>query len=808
MPAHHSHVVKVKDYFDNDYNGLWSWYLSNLRKGNFEEITGNILKFTLLKRFLNEYLNSDEFQFNKKILIVSIPDKIHYQQDITILENFLKDYFKLNNLKYIQITKLTTNDRIYNHENHYMIMDPLNNFNDKFFLESKNLLNNDSNSGGSAIKDHNNNIDPDDSNSYISLSSSDSLNTSSSSSSTGSSTSSASCSAERSPYHNNDTNDQHHYVGTSTSNNNNNNSANRNSIAQSFSSPRNSKIANSGQVDQISNRNNITEDDINMGDNVLIQQQSINSEEYDDDDDDDDDEDDSIISTNHDNNTTDLHNKIMKMEFNFPHHTITNIHKQDPSQQPQLEKKFENLSLKKKDTLPHDSQVFSNDVQVLNHTRNISSVMSDINVDAESVNSYAYSTDEDFGSELKHVNTREDDADLHNKSDVADTKQEYDASHDMVDYDDEDIDEAAIDKEYNFDDDDGSDNEDDSLCSIFPSISISADFGKFRLVLQIILIQNPDTREISTAIRQMNNNPTVANQDDDWLLYDQFFRMDNLQMLSLKDILGMNRYCPKILFYSMVDLTTPSKSPKKKDIDAPNGNDHLEAVDEIKTFFPSNTTGNNEDFNNYFIDDDQNCLSKQSTFTKDTLPVGLYSDDKLGANASANGGYTDDDELENGVKLYNANTNQTGYRSIRTIESVGVGDWAFQNSLGNSNTNVFNGKDNDNNNNKINKIPLKNNKNIITANNLNNNMDHNAREEKKLSKVATIGSLNVVERSKSTPLPDVLRTLSGMDETTSKNLKQKFKKNKFIRKKNKFTRSKERQHAKNHIRDNTNCTIM
>ncbi|EDZ70222.1 YML006Cp-like protein, partial [Saccharomyces cerevisiae AWRI1631] len=127
--------VRVGDYFDNDDNGLWSWYLTNLRLGDFEELIGNQLKYTLLKRFLNSHFYGDNnisARPNKKILLVSIPENVH--EDISILEIFLKDYFHLEKLEHIQISKLT-HSHCYNHENHYLLTDNLNNFQDPTFLE-------------------------------------------------------------------------------------------------------------------------------------------------------------------------------------------------------------------------------------------------------------------------------------------------------------------------------------------------------------------------------------------------------------------------------------------------------------------------------------------------------------------------------------------------------------------------------------------------------------------------------------------------------------------------------------------------
>lgn len=104
-------------------------------------------------------------------------------------------------------------------------------------------------------------------------------------------------------------------------------------------------------------------------------------------------------------------------------------------------------------------------------------------------------------------------------------------------------------------DDDWSSSQVETLMSILPSISIEDSFGHFRLVLQSVLFQNPDNKEIFTAIRQSNNEPTIADVNDDWLLYDSNFSMDNLQMLTLQDLTEINTGCPKILFYSLVEVS-------------------------------------------------------------------------------------------------------------------------------------------------------------------------------------------------------------------------------------------------------------
>lgn len=120
---------RVGDYFENDDNGLWSWYLTSIRNGDFEELTGNQLKHSLLKRFLRTHLDpAFDARQDAKILIVSIAEDV--RRDIKLLEYFLYDYFHLDNM---DITKLTSS-RTYNHENHYMVMDEKHNFENSDFL--------------------------------------------------------------------------------------------------------------------------------------------------------------------------------------------------------------------------------------------------------------------------------------------------------------------------------------------------------------------------------------------------------------------------------------------------------------------------------------------------------------------------------------------------------------------------------------------------------------------------------------------------------------------------------------------------
>ena len=162
-----------------------------------------------------------------------------------------------------------------------------------------------------------------------------------------------------------------------------------------------------------------------------------------------------------------------------------------------------------------------------------------------------------------------------------------------------------------YDDEDLS-SSDYSVLSILPSISICDSLGYFRLVLQSILIQDPDTKEIFTAIRQSNNKPTMASVTDDWLLYDSNFSMNNLQILTLQDLLDIKRSFPKILFYTMVIVTNSGKQVEEE-LKNPNYDNRegiskeqpldseLSLTNDPQQYFP---TAYNNGYNDYIDDED------------------------------------------------------------------------------------------------------------------------------------------------------------------------------------------------------------
>lgn len=596
-------VVKVKDYFENDYNGLWSWYLSNLRDGHFEELTNNVLKFTLLKRFLNEHLMQDIVQFNKKMLLVSIPDNIH--QDITILENFLRSYFHLDDLQYIQIKKLT-DSQIYNHENHYLISDNLNNFHDRSFL-------------GFGQKKHDN-VRP-----------------------------------------------QLSYNGYSVL-----------SGETGYASLRTTEEQNgthrpSGVVEQCNGNSPATPRDVTAVEPVKSSEDEEDQESG-------------------------------EIVLNFPHKPPKNIINQ--------------------------------------REQEVVTTSEDVSINSEDASSYD-------GEALIQTITRDEDASSadEDNSNISELSS---------------VDHSLNSLSYNSD----ISSDDYSMASIFPAISISDTFGTFRLVLQSILIQNPDTREIFTAVRQSNNDPNVAHINDDWLLYDEKFSMHNLQMLSLHDVLEINRFFPKILFYTMVMLDTE------------------EIADEAHAYIP----------NDPHLPPPSQGIASTSTLSQNTLrllPTATSNvtytrhNELLNAAATSaqdaenyfpedNHDDEDDQEVNGVMPLYaptRTNSNSTtAHRSILTVNSIG--EWAFHHNEPypqNNHSNISFADQNTSTAGKMKRVSSK------------------GSSKNTLQKTTTVGSLSAVERSKSTPLPTLLRTLSGLDDETMmwKRKVEKFKRKRRAKKEGK-----------------------
>lgn len=497
IPNNPNHTMPsvIKDYYNsNDYNGLFSWLLYNIRHGEFEELNNNLLKKELLRRFITHYFTTT----NDMVLLVSIPDTIlekgaeldpknnkHYflQQinkqktiDFKILENFLKDYFHLDSLNNICIKKLVTyiedkrssskyvdskksakinitnNCVVYNNEVHYLISDPIHGFKNDDWLGLKKY--------------------------------------------------------------------------------------------------------NTDTVDK------------------PAEQEALES-----------------LATTSKSDDSDI------LEIDFKH----------PSE---MDKS--NCNNKKK--------LIMNAVEDQKKAAKADDVVNREYMD--SINSYNYSTDDSFGTELEPVETRQSD----------------DSSCDIDDISIGDLSSYA------------SDNE---MASIFPSISIkdeSTDM-QFRLVLQSIIIIKPNfdgsSYTMHTAIRQSNYLPYVASVEDDWLLYDEKFDIKNLQMCSLNDIWISFRNSKKILFYSLVDTG-------RENTLVTHSEDELEQEEDIVPF------------DEEIISDDDEVDDLASFDSNEMNPHSLTVSDEInGSKEFPQQIYDNGDDSEHGIQLYQANTNVTNPLNLR-----------------------------------------------------------------------------------------------------------------------------------------------
>ncbi|QLG72784.1 hypothetical protein HG535_0D04930 [Zygotorulaspora mrakii] len=674
--------VRVDDYFDNDDGGVWSWYLMNIRSGNFEEVSKNRLKATLLKRFLNERFdpsNNQHHRPNTKILFISIPDKVH--RDRILLENFLRDYFHLERLEHIQITRLT-HGKIYNHENHYILIDTMNNFEDPRFLKLVNTRWPQCDIAAKELTNSNN---------------------------------------KSSTYSPNNINNSHNKT------NNKRGRSNHNEDPRSYGTVSertdSSKSLPTSQPYSSGMQNGIGSA---SGDNMQLQQRvevkSVLSESVN--------ENDDTLSTRffndeqgHETGSEEAHKAEEDQDYqddygesivlDFPH-TI-------------VRKQFTKMNLY--------SPAQSENVSFNSYEDNLKDAGSESASEDESeITSYP-------GQPLTLTVTRQEDG-LTNGSQSSQEGQNHDSVSELssVSRSLHSLGSTtSLDEDDNIDVD--SDSSDYSVLSILPSISISDSLGHFRLVLQLSLVQNPETKEIFTAIRQSNNEPTVANVEDDWLLYDSNFSMDNLQMLTLQDFLDSNRSFPKIIFYSMIvvsddeDESTQPKSPQP-------------LLSTNNAFDPSQHTLLRDSLNNDHVSDIESDLSLSNE------PKGFYP-------------ASDRDETDNDYEYDDASlseksdprmfaptriqSNATAHRSIRTVNSIG--DWAFLHSHNDVHPS---GKMNLSNDSQPTEQNVHFNKD---ANGLHLSAV-NTSSKGGLSKVNTVASMGAVERSKSTPLPVILKSLS------------------------------------------------
>ena len=669
--------VRVGDYYDNDENGLWSWYLKNIRSGDFEELTQNELKFSLLRRFLyNKFIKEPGESgahsasttgpiANAKILFISIPDNIH--SDISLLETFLKEYFHLEDLANIKIIKLT-HDKCYNHENHYVLIDTVNNFDDPTFLEyvkpqhyAKYSTHGPEADGADGAVGVGRGNTP-----------AESINT------------------DRA-FANFATDDQQPREGnTSTTNDgsithattitdggaklmdtvrtvtggtmdhtltytNSANASRPRSITSSYSSTSSLSSSVSGSISSASissasYSSSYVESSSNTASGSAItgssrsQSQSQSQSQL---------HQGSIASSQSrprpnqrgsqiTNNTHSTQNSVAQssdgqedstcsmIEFNFPRtklHSHTS-HSEAGIAAKQLMSGVNGSGVKQSGSgfyTPPQSEIVSInsfaetrskileiDTEPLHQTRSRSELSVSITEDQES-NDYGNGP---YGPGLEPFADDDEGADL---------DEEYGDSHSNMDS-------ASFSSSMTVSTQTTST---DSIYSILPSISIRSPQGHFRLVLQSMLTLNDD-RQIYTAIRQSNNLIDDADVSDDWILYDQNFSMNNLIMLALKDLFEWGQNLKKILFYSMVFI---------------DNNVAMEPAPVLKQ----------EDPNAGILSGPENSDVE--------VPQLLFADD-----------------AEQNPKMHMAERVQTNntiaHRSIRTINSIG--EWAFKKKSSNT----------------------------------------------------------------------------------------------------------------------------
>lgn len=667
--------IKVDDYFDNDDNGLWSWYLSHIRSGDFEEFSRNKLKVTLLRRFLNSHFDSNRGHYgqNTKILFVSIPDKVH--RDLSLLENFLRDYFHLEHLEHIEITKLTQSP-VYNHENHYILIDKLNNFDDPTFLQfaSTRWQQQLSNQQSNRLSDRQSGSIP-----------------------------------------NNDSSVEFNKKPCDT--------VTERSRAGSLSS----FSANSGPSDLGSDTGGLQNIEVRSiqsestaGQFNQIPINSINDQ---------DDENESIV--------LDFSHSLLRKQMEEKKSQAQRIRQQEYSAD--TNQTITNLHTNDKDTNASDiySPAISENVSINSYE---DESMRDGSDSITAKDSYS-------GQPLALTTTHykddtqgsSDDSQEENISELSSVSRSMKSLGSQTSLGD------------NNDYENNSDSSDYSVVSILPSISISDARGHYRLVMQSSLLQDPETKEIYTAIRQSNNQPTVADVDDDWLLYDSQFSMNNLQMLTLQELLDMNRSFPKIIFYSMIVVS----DEQQELLQWSNGMTQKEDTADASSSIPraDSYASMSRDPQQFYanMDDDDTSLSEQSG------PM-MYAPTRLQSNTS------------------------TAHRSIRTVNSIG--DWAFVHKNETKRQGSHRGSTSQAGVSGV----------QFDSDNQNLQFLHPERVHSRngLSKVSTMASLNPVERSKSTPLPVILISFSNLDGE-SKHWKDKI--TTFRRKKN------HRQHEKG-------CIIM
>ncbi|CAL9732083.1 protein Gis4p [Monosporozyma unispora] len=648
--------VRVDDYYDNNENGLWSWYLKNIRSGDFEELTTNELKFTLLKRFLNSKIynnnnnnNNDNnndttpLDKNKKILLISIPDKVH--SDISILETFLKDYFHLEDLQNIKIQKLTQ-DHCYNHENHYLLIDQMNNFNDPTFL---------------------NYVDPKRYNKFKAETSKiDETETEQ----TEQATDEGENIAPQITLHDESGNEIVSQEKIINSSNNNSKSINSVSptIETSFSSNNTSESSNNNN----SNSNNAL----------------TNS---------------SIISDD----------AASSIVLNFPRaplHHIRHTKDNQPSSPANNSSTKKQIKRDSVDSLLHS--VFTNgnnghsftppgselvSINSFYNDEETSFVEDDHAINKHPLTRMITPDEEEEERENEHIEenlppltatglTESDIIPTTNSNSNSNTNNNnnnnviLNSNSKAGMNDNESFVSSVSSDSYSSYSTSSSISSASSYYSILPSISINDQCGHFRLVLQSALLYN-ENKEIFTAIRQSNNVVNKASVKDDWILYDSEFSMNNLMMLTLKELFEFGHDIPKILFYSMV-IVDPIQPL------SPTSNKELPSL--IPTDADIVRVSNEFNDNLEIKEDSDNELLEDNTNAK---PEMLYDDNE------------DEPKMYIPERMI-SNVTTAGHRSIRTVNSIG--EWAYRkksnvsgitydNDHGDSDTDKYFPDDNDNN---------------------------------------------------------------------------------------------------------------
>lgn len=612
--------VKVADYYDNDDNVIWSWYLANIRNGSFEEILNNPLKFTLLKRFLNAKFVSSK---NEKILFVSISDSLYH--GLKILEDFLKDYFKLDDLDNITIQKLNNDDgkdtaRIYNHENHYLLIHRLNNFNNSFLLH------------------HLNNIPKD------------------------------------------------HETTTVTQ-----------TKVEDFFNDSESNIS---------------------------------------------------------------------MEINFKPKFNKNTHSVEQEHQPRV-----------------DTPPFSGTESIHSYGR-------------ESDDEYSESALNYLGHPLTLTNGRHLVDDQGSFIEAASIKDSVSALSGISRSDVNSGSNTSLDTE-DYLSDNLSFNSEYSLLSVLPYISIDDSLGHFRLVLQSILIQDPTTKEIYTAIRQSNSQPHIATTSDDWLLYDSQFSMDNLEIVSLQSLLDSNKNSPKFLFYSMLMVTEEDAEIKDSTTDSVCKGTSLELrrpgeTNDIRNLGSNEGIDQNILAATYLVPESEDDLSVSDV--PQTFLISQNVNDYDIIDNLCDSEFDSDPSLPRQFypEMYTPTKVQTNttiaHRSIRTINSACV----YYNDESDVVNKTYNGSVKKSNSEEEELLK------IITL--TPSNYDNTG-----LTKYVTgITNMSAVERSESMSLPELLKQLSSVNDGKGNNKVGSIKRIKqHMHKKSSQNGKKSKKHS-----NGTICTIM